>query len=176
MLKRANTGAEPADGPADQLGRRRAAVGGRAADVVDGGEAGGDVEAGALRLRDEEGGLGERFSAQGVRWSSAGENIGFSFAGDSDAAIVQAARVSYGAGTTSSGKVRLLYDSEAQLEGQHEFDVGGSVGGREFAGDVQHGGDFKKENIAVPAAAPPPPRPGGDRGRASGRHRAAPPG
>jgi uncharacterized protein YkwD len=38
-----------------------------------------------------EGGLGERFSAQGVRWSSAGENIGFGFAGNSDAAIVKAA-------------------------------------------------------------------------------------
>jgi uncharacterized protein YkwD len=38
-----------------------------------------------------EGGLGERFSAQGVRWSSAGENIGFGFADDSDAAIVRAA-------------------------------------------------------------------------------------
>ena len=38
-----------------------------------------------------EGGLGERFSAQGVRWSSAGENIGFGFAGDSDPAIVKAA-------------------------------------------------------------------------------------
>jgi uncharacterized protein YkwD len=38
-----------------------------------------------------EGGLGERFSAQGVRWSSAGENIGFGFADNSDAAIVKAA-------------------------------------------------------------------------------------
>ncbi|MFI7546942.1 CAP domain-containing protein [Actinoplanes sp. NPDC049599] len=38
-----------------------------------------------------EGGIGERFSAQGVPWRSAGENIGFGFAGDSDAAIAQAA-------------------------------------------------------------------------------------
>lgn len=38
-----------------------------------------------------EAGLGARFSAQGVRWSSAGENIGFGFAGDSDAALVAAA-------------------------------------------------------------------------------------
>jgi uncharacterized protein YkwD len=38
-----------------------------------------------------EGGLGERFSAQDVRWSSAGENIGFGFADNSDAAIVKAA-------------------------------------------------------------------------------------
>ena len=38
-----------------------------------------------------EGGLGERFSAQGVRWSSAGENIGFGFAGAADAEIVKAA-------------------------------------------------------------------------------------
>jgi uncharacterized protein YkwD len=38
-----------------------------------------------------EGGLGERFSAQGVRWSSAGENIGFGFAGNSDAEIIKAA-------------------------------------------------------------------------------------
>jgi uncharacterized protein YkwD len=36
-------------------------------------------------------GLGERFSAQGVRWSSAGENIGFGFAGKQDTAIVKAA-------------------------------------------------------------------------------------
>ena len=38
-----------------------------------------------------EGGIGDRFSDQGVRWSSAGENIGFGFAGNSDSAIVQAA-------------------------------------------------------------------------------------
>jgi len=38
-----------------------------------------------------EGGIGERFSAQGVDWSSAGENIGFGFAGGSDAEIVKAA-------------------------------------------------------------------------------------
>ena len=38
-----------------------------------------------------EGGLGDRFSDQGVRWSSAGENIGFGFAGDSGAEIVKAA-------------------------------------------------------------------------------------
>jgi len=38
-----------------------------------------------------EGGIGERFSAQGVRWSAAGENIGFGFAGERDAAIVTAA-------------------------------------------------------------------------------------
>jgi uncharacterized protein YkwD len=38
-----------------------------------------------------ESGLGERFTAQGVRWSSAGENIGFGSSGSSDAAIIQAA-------------------------------------------------------------------------------------
>jgi uncharacterized protein YkwD len=38
-----------------------------------------------------EGGIGDRFSAQGVRWSSAGENIGFGSAGSSDSAIVGAA-------------------------------------------------------------------------------------
>ena len=38
-----------------------------------------------------EGDIGTRFSAQGVDWSSAGENIGFGFAGNSDSAIVQAA-------------------------------------------------------------------------------------
>ena len=38
-----------------------------------------------------EGGIGERFSAQGVRWSSAGENIGFGSAGSSDSAILRAA-------------------------------------------------------------------------------------
>jgi uncharacterized protein YkwD len=38
-----------------------------------------------------EGGIGARFSAQGVQWSSAGENIGFGFAGASDAEIVKAA-------------------------------------------------------------------------------------
>ncbi|RZU48902.1 uncharacterized protein YkwD [Krasilnikovia cinnamomea] len=38
-----------------------------------------------------ESGLGQRFSAQGVSWSSAGENIGFGSSGASDAAIVDAA-------------------------------------------------------------------------------------
>ena len=38
-----------------------------------------------------EGGLGERFSAQGVRWTSAGENIGYGSAGGSDADIIRAA-------------------------------------------------------------------------------------
>ncbi len=38
-----------------------------------------------------EGGLGERFSAQGVQWGSAGENIGFGWAGAADAEIVKAA-------------------------------------------------------------------------------------
>jgi uncharacterized protein YkwD len=38
-----------------------------------------------------EGSIGERFSAQGVRWSSAGENIGYGWAGAADAAIVGAA-------------------------------------------------------------------------------------
>jgi uncharacterized protein YkwD len=38
-----------------------------------------------------ESGLGERFSAQGVRWSSAGENIGFGSAGSGDAAVAGAA-------------------------------------------------------------------------------------
>jgi len=38
-----------------------------------------------------EGGIGERFSAQGVRWSSAGENIGYGSAGGSDSDIVRAA-------------------------------------------------------------------------------------
>ncbi|GGQ87999.1 CAP domain-containing protein [Couchioplanes azureus] len=38
-----------------------------------------------------ESGIGDRFSAQGVRWSSAGENIGFRSAAGSDAAIVEAA-------------------------------------------------------------------------------------
>lgn len=36
-------------------------------------------------------GLGERFSAQGVRWSSAGENIGFGSSGASEAQIIKAA-------------------------------------------------------------------------------------
>jgi uncharacterized protein YkwD len=36
-------------------------------------------------------GLGERFSAQGVKWSSAGENIGFGSSGSSDADIIKAA-------------------------------------------------------------------------------------
>ncbi|WP_433385599.1 CAP domain-containing protein [Actinoplanes sp. CA-142083] len=38
-----------------------------------------------------EAGLGERFSAQGVQWSSAGENIGFGSSGSSDAQIIKAA-------------------------------------------------------------------------------------
>jgi uncharacterized protein YkwD len=38
-----------------------------------------------------EGGIGDRFSAQGVQWRSAGENIGFGSAGGSDAAVVKAA-------------------------------------------------------------------------------------
>ncbi|MEU7907203.1 CAP domain-containing protein [Actinoplanes sp. NPDC049118] len=38
-----------------------------------------------------EGGIGDRFSAQGVNWSSAGENIGFGSAGSSNSAIVRAA-------------------------------------------------------------------------------------
>ncbi|MFB9361750.1 CAP domain-containing protein [Actinoplanes nipponensis] len=38
-----------------------------------------------------EGGIGTRFSAQGVQWRSAGENIGFGFAADSDDAVVKAA-------------------------------------------------------------------------------------
>jgi uncharacterized protein YkwD len=38
-----------------------------------------------------EGGIGDRFSAQGVQWTSAGENIGYGSAGASDAAIVKAA-------------------------------------------------------------------------------------
>ena len=38
-----------------------------------------------------EGGIGERFSAQGVQWSSAGENIGYGWAGATDAAIAGAA-------------------------------------------------------------------------------------
>jgi uncharacterized protein YkwD len=38
-----------------------------------------------------EAGLGDRFSAQGVPWTSAGENIGFGSAGSSTAAIVGAA-------------------------------------------------------------------------------------
>jgi uncharacterized protein YkwD len=38
-----------------------------------------------------ESGLGDRFTAQGVRWTSAGENIGFGSSGSSDAAIIQAA-------------------------------------------------------------------------------------
>ncbi|HET6484166.1 MAG TPA: CAP domain-containing protein [Actinoplanes sp.] len=36
-------------------------------------------------------GLGDRFSAQGVQWSSAGENIGFGSSGSSDSAKVTAA-------------------------------------------------------------------------------------
>ena len=38
-----------------------------------------------------EGGIGARFSAQGVQWRSAGENIGFGSAGSSNAAIIGAA-------------------------------------------------------------------------------------
>jgi uncharacterized protein YkwD len=38
-----------------------------------------------------EAGLGDRFTAQGVRWTSAGENIGYGSAGSSQAAIVGAA-------------------------------------------------------------------------------------
>ena len=38
-----------------------------------------------------ESGLGDRFTAQGVRWTSAGENIGFGSSGSSDAAIIKAA-------------------------------------------------------------------------------------
>jgi len=38
-----------------------------------------------------EAGIGERFSAQGVNWTSAGENIGYRSAGASDTAIVKAA-------------------------------------------------------------------------------------
>ena len=38
-----------------------------------------------------EGGLGDRFSAQGVRWSAAGENIGYGSSGASDDAKVEAA-------------------------------------------------------------------------------------
>jgi uncharacterized protein YkwD len=38
-----------------------------------------------------ESGLGDRFSAQGVKWTSAGENIGYSSSGAADAEIVKAA-------------------------------------------------------------------------------------
>jgi uncharacterized protein YkwD len=38
-----------------------------------------------------ESGIGPRFSAQGVQWSAAGENIGFGSSGASDSAIIQAA-------------------------------------------------------------------------------------
>ncbi|MBW6439528.1 CAP domain-containing protein [Actinoplanes hulinensis] len=38
-----------------------------------------------------EAGLGERFSAQGVSWGTAGENIGYGSSGSSDAAMVRAA-------------------------------------------------------------------------------------
>ncbi|GGL19986.1 CAP domain-containing protein [Mangrovihabitans endophyticus] len=38
-----------------------------------------------------EGGIGDRFSAEGVSWTSAGENIGFGSAGGSDAEIIRAA-------------------------------------------------------------------------------------
>lgn len=40
---------------------------------------------------DGEAGLGDRFSAEGVRWSSAGENIGFGSSGSSNADIIKAA-------------------------------------------------------------------------------------
>jgi uncharacterized protein YkwD len=38
-----------------------------------------------------ESGLGDRFSAQGVKWSSAGENIGYGSSGASDADLIKAA-------------------------------------------------------------------------------------
>jgi uncharacterized protein YkwD len=38
-----------------------------------------------------ESGIGDRFSAQGVRWSAAGENIGFSSSGSSTSAVIRAA-------------------------------------------------------------------------------------
>ncbi|MCU7729043.1 CAP domain-containing protein [Actinoplanes sp. KI2] len=38
-----------------------------------------------------ESGLGDRFTAQGVEWTRAGENIGFGSSGSSDAAIIKAA-------------------------------------------------------------------------------------
>jgi uncharacterized protein YkwD len=38
-----------------------------------------------------EGGIGDRFTAQDVKWTSAGENIGYGSAGGSDAEIVKAA-------------------------------------------------------------------------------------
>jgi uncharacterized protein YkwD len=38
-----------------------------------------------------EAGLGDRFTAQGVRWTAAGENIGFGSSGSSDAQIIAAA-------------------------------------------------------------------------------------
>jgi uncharacterized protein YkwD len=38
-----------------------------------------------------ESGLGDRFTAQGVRWTSAGENIGFGSSGSRDAQIIEAA-------------------------------------------------------------------------------------
>lgn len=38
-----------------------------------------------------ESGIGDRFSAQGVQWTAAGENIGFGSSGSSDSAIIQAA-------------------------------------------------------------------------------------
>jgi uncharacterized protein YkwD len=38
-----------------------------------------------------EGGIGDRFSAQGVSWRSAGENIGYGSSGSSDAALIKAA-------------------------------------------------------------------------------------
>jgi uncharacterized protein YkwD len=38
-----------------------------------------------------EGGIGDRFSAQGVRWTAAGENIGFGSSGSSQSAIIATA-------------------------------------------------------------------------------------
>jgi len=38
-----------------------------------------------------EGGIGDRFTAQGVKWTAAGENIGYRSSGASDSEIVQAA-------------------------------------------------------------------------------------
>jgi uncharacterized protein YkwD len=38
-----------------------------------------------------EGGIGDRFSAQGVSWRSAGENIGYGSSGSGDAAMIKAA-------------------------------------------------------------------------------------
>jgi uncharacterized protein YkwD len=38
-----------------------------------------------------ESGIGDRFSAQGVRWTAAGENIGFGSSGSSQSAIIATA-------------------------------------------------------------------------------------